>query len=91
MRWPPLPKMPSADLILKAASVHSGAGRRLLKTSDWMLLREAHCPVYLIKKDAIDAGAKVLVAMDIARQDDLHASLNDKVLDYGKLLARCDS
>lgn len=75
-----------ADLILKAASVHSGAGRRLLKTSDWMLLREAHCPVYLIKRDAIEAGAKVLVAMDIAREDDLHSSLNDKVLDYGKLL-----
>jgi len=75
-----------ADLILKAASVHSGAGRRLLKTSDWMLLREAHCPVYLIKKDAIEAGAKVLVAMDITRQDELHASLNDKVLDYGRLL-----
>ncbi|MBT8148198.1 MAG: universal stress protein, partial [Gammaproteobacteria bacterium] len=82
----PAAKNADADLILKAASVHSGAGRRLLKTSDWMLLRQAHCPVYLIKKDAIDAGAKVLVAMDIARQDDMHASLNDKVLDYGKLL-----
>lgn len=82
----PAAKNVGADLILKAASVHSGAGRRLLKTSDWTLLREAHCPVYLIKRDAIEAGARVLVAMDIARQDDLHASLNEKVLDYGRLL-----
>ncbi len=33
-----------ADLIVKAAGSHWAAGRRLLKTSDWTLLRNAHCP-----------------------------------------------
>jgi len=76
-----------ADLIVKAASVHSGAGRRLLKTSDWTLLRQAHCPVYLIKKDTVSPGARILVALDIARQDEVHTELNDRVIEYGSLLA----
>ncbi len=75
-----------ADLIVKTASPHSAAGRRLLKTSDWTLLRSAHCPVYLIKLDHVDTGAKVLVALDIKREDDLHNTLNERVIDYGKAI-----
>ena len=73
-----------ADLIVKAASVHSGAERRFLKTSDWTLLRNSHCPVYLIKKDLADSGRKVLVALDIKRSDDLHNTLNERVLEFGR-------
>jgi universal stress protein E len=75
-----------ADLIVKAASSHSSAGRRLLKTSDWTLLRNAHCPVYLVKNESIGAGAKVLVALDMRREDDLHNKLNEQVLAYGRAL-----
>lgn len=75
-----------ADLIIKAASVHSGAERRFLKTSDWTLLRSAHCPVYLIKKDQVHDPLKVLVALDIKRSDDLHNNLNARVIEYGRLL-----
>lgn len=80
----PAAKRAGADLIVKAASSHSGAGRRLLKTSDWTLLRHAHCPVYLVKNDMIDTGTKVLVAVDMKRDDDLHNKLNQKVLAYGR-------
>lgn len=73
-----------ADLIVKAAHRHTGAGRRILKTSDWTLLRTAPCPVYLIKRDQLPAGAKVLCAIDISREDDLHRKLNDRVLEYGR-------
>ncbi len=82
----PAAERSAADLIVKAASVHSGAGRRLLKTADWTLLRHAHCPVYLVKQDTIKPGAKVLVALDIARQDDLHTELNNRVIEYGNML-----
>lgn len=80
----PAAEKSGADLIVKTASVHGGAGRRLLKTSDWTLLRNSHCPVYLIKKDVIEDGVKVLVALDIARDDELHSILNEKVLEYGR-------
>lgn len=75
-----------ADLIIKAATAHSGAERRLLKTSDWSLLRSAPCPVYQIKKDDISQNIKVLMAIDVSRTDALHSKLNDLVMDYGKSL-----
>jgi universal stress protein E len=83
----PAARSAGANLIVKAASSHTGAGRRLLKTSDWALLRSAHCPVYLVKRDSVDEGAKVLMAMDIARQDNTHAVLNERVIEYGHALA----
>lgn len=82
----PAAERAGAELIVKAASSHSGAGRRLLKTSDWTLLRNSHCPVYLVKKDSIEAGAKILVALDMRREDDLHSRLNEQVLAYGRAL-----
>ena len=82
----PAAKRAGADLIVKTASSHGGAGRRLLKTSDWTLLRNSHCPVYLIKNDSMESGAAVLVALDITRDDELHSNLNDQVLEYGRTI-----
>ena len=50
----PAAERAGADLVVKAASSHSGTGRRLLKTSDWTLLRNSHCPVYLVKSILAD-------------------------------------
>ncbi len=82
----PAAEKSGADLIIKAASVHSGAGRRLLKTSDWTLLRNSHCPVYLIKNDTIETGVKVLLALNIKSEDELHSKLNERVIEYGQAL-----
>lgn len=82
----PAAERAAANLVIKAASSHSGTGRRLLKTSDWTLLRNSHCPVYLVKNDSIEATAKILVAVDMQRNDDLHSQLNEKVLAYGRAL-----
>ena len=80
----PAAERANADLIVKIAGEHSLAGRRLLKTSDWTLLRHSHCPVYLIKKGSVENGAKILVALDIASDDELHNNLNEQVLEYGR-------
>lgn len=82
----PAAERAGVDLIVKAASSHSGTGRRLLKTSDWILLRNSHCPVYLVKNDSIETGAKILVALDMQREDELHNKLNDQVLEYSRAL-----
>ena len=76
----------NADLIIKMASSHNSAERRLLKTSDWEVLRNTHCPVYLIKRDGIESGAVVLAALDIKRDSELHNKLNASVLDFSKAL-----
>lgn len=75
-----------ANFIIKAANARSGAQRRLLKTADWTLLRNAPCPVYLIKKDEISSKIKVLMAIDLSRDDDLHCQLNERVIGYGNAL-----
>jgi len=82
----PAAQRAGASLIIKAANARSGAQRRLLKTADWTLLRNAPCPVYLIKKDEISENIKVLMAIDMSRDDDLHNQLNELVIDYGKTL-----
>ena len=78
----------AADLIVKAASAHWVAGRRLLKTADWTLLRQAHCPVYLTKGQPIEKGAKFLLALDLKKEDDLHSTLNERVIAMGQSLAK---
>ena len=83
----PAARRAEADLIIKAASEHSGAERRFLKTSDWTLLRQASSPVYLIKKEQLEDNLKVLVALDIKRKDDLHSTLNERVISVGRSLS----
>lgn len=82
----PAAERAGADLIIKTASSHSSAGRRLLKTSDWTLLRNSHCPVYLLKKGILAAGSNVLVALDIKTDNEIHSKLNERVLDYGRAI-----
>lgn len=82
----PAAQRAGANLIIKAANARSGAQRRLLMTSDWTLLRNAPCPVYQIKKDDISENIKVLLAIDISREDELHRELNELVMDYGNRL-----
>lgn len=82
----PAAERAGASIIIKAAKSKTGAQRRLLKTSDWTLLRNAPCPVYQIKKDNISTNIKVLLAVDISREDELHVQLNNLVIDYGKTL-----
>lgn len=77
-----------ANLIVKAAGSHWAAGRRLLKTSDWTLLRNAHCPVYMAKGKVLDSGATILVALDLKKEDDLHSSLNERVIGIGQNLGK---
>lgn len=77
-----------ATLIVKAAGSHWAAGRRLLKTSDWTLLRNAHCPVYMTKGNVLDKGAKILVALDLKKEDDLHSTLNERVISFGQNLGK---
>jgi len=90
MQWrdalAPAAKSCAANLIIKAASSHRVAGRRLLKTADWTLLRQAHCPVYLAKGGVIQKGARLLVALDLKKEDDLHNTLNQRVIQIGKAL-----
>lgn len=76
-----------ADLIVKSSYRRSAPQRRLLKTSDWTLLRTAPCPVLLVKSEKPLSEGKVLVAVNLGAEDEVHQRLNDAVIAYGSAVA----
>lgn len=53
-----------------------------MKTSDLRLLRTAHCPVLLLKRDVGADSRRVLVAVNIAAKDPAHVALNERIIQY---------
>lgn len=76
-----------ADLLIKAASTRSALRRRLMKTSDWLVLREARCPVLFAKRSDTAAIENVLAAVNIAATDQAHVKLTEVVLAAGREVA----
>lgn len=76
-----------ADLIIKSTYRHSAFRRHLLKTADWLLLRSAHCPVLLVKEEHLEELDRILVAVDIADEDEAHRRLTDAVIEVAQRLA----
>lgn len=76
-----------ADLLIKAASIRSPLRRRLMKTSDWLMLREARCPVLFAKRGDDRAIGKVLAAVNVAATDSAHMQLTETVLATGREMA----
>ena len=83
----PAAERAGADLIIKSAYRRSALRRRLLKTSDFILLRSANCPVLLVKTDRIGKLDRVLAAVNIAIEDDAHRQLTDRVIDIARTVA----
>lgn len=77
----------ACDLIVKSTFRHAPVRRRLLKTSDWMVLRQAHCPVLLVKQERPAPLRCVLAAIDVMADDDAHVQLNDAVIALARQLA----
>jgi universal stress protein E len=77
----------NADLIVRTTQRRTALQRRVLKTTDWTLLREARCPVLLIKSDARAPLEHVLAAVNLNARDAAHRELTDIVIDYAKAVA----
>lgn len=74
------------DLIVKSTYRHSAVRRRLLKTSDWEVLRHAACPVLLVKQEFVAPLRCVLAAVDIEAEDDAHRQLNTSIVALARQL-----
>lgn len=59
-------------MIVKSTYRHGAVRRRMLKTSDWTVLRRAQCPVLLVKQEHATPLRCVLAALDIGAEDDAH-------------------
>lgn len=76
-----------ADLIIKESRRRNPLQRRFLKTSDWLLLRNAECPVLLVKSLRQGPLTHVLAAVNLNAKDAAHQALTDTVIDYSRALA----
>ena len=83
----PAAKRADADLIVRATVPRTALQRRMLKTTDWKLLREAPCPVLLVKSDSAEGLHRVLAAVNIKDKDEAHRRLTDSVIEYARAVA----
>ncbi len=84
----PAAQRAKADLIVKANYRRSVIQRRLFQTSDWVLLRSAHCPVLFVKAKRTKPIEKVLAAVNLNASDKAHKALNDIVIDHAGSIAK---
>jgi len=75
-----------ADLIIKTATRHSQVRRKLMKTSDWTLLRNSVCPTLLVDSKQSTDPSVVLAAVKL-KPDETHAVLNERVISMSHRLA----
>ena len=74
------------DLIVKSVSRHSMLRRRLMRTSDWIVLRDASCPTLLVDIRRPANPKVILAAVKRKAADETHSKLNDRVLELGRRL-----
>jgi len=74
-------------LVIKTASQHSAIGRRLMKTSDWLLLSECAEPVLLVSGNRRWTSNKLLAAVKLKPQDEAHQRMNERLVDLSHTIA----
>jgi universal stress protein E len=75
------------SLVVKTASRHSALGRRFLKTSDWTLLRECHCPTLLVSERSRWDRKVVLAAIKVDPKEASYDQLNQEVLAVARAIS----
>ena len=80
-------KAAECGLVVKTASQHSAIGRRLMKTSDWLLLSECADPVLLVNGNRRWTKNKLLAAIKLKPQDEAHQRMNERLVDLSHTIA----
>jgi universal stress protein E len=73
-------KAAKAGLVIKSASQHSAVGRRLMKTSDWLLLNQCVSPILLVSGHRLWENRRILAAVKLKAEDEVHEKLNAELL-----------
>lgn len=77
-----------ANLIVKTSSKHSQLARHLMKTSDWALLRNVTSPTLLVNPNqGPNNGKPVLAAVKLKPNDEVHFTLNERVVEMSHRIA----
>lgn len=76
-----------SGLVIKLASRHSAMGRRLKRTSDLLLVQECACPVLLVGGNRVWGNRRLLAAVKLKPEDDVHEALNEQLLELSHRIA----
>ena len=80
-------KQQQSDLIIKAADVHHRVAEIVRTPEEWRLLRDANCPVILLRNKSIVEGATIVAAINSLEDDEPHYELHRRVLTQATQLA----
>lgn len=79
------------DLVVKVAKPAEGLDALIFTPTDWQLLRKCTCPVLMVKEHEWQPEGRILVAVNVADDEDYHDILNKKLvnasLDLANVLA----
>ncbi|MBY6185514.1 universal stress protein UspE [Marinobacter hydrocarbonoclasticus] len=75
------------DVIVKSTHHHDKLKSVIFTPTDWHLLRKSPVPVLLVKEGDWPAEGKVLVAVNVAAEDEDHQNLNDEIIGHARKLA----
>lgn len=71
----------ASDLIIKHSHRRKKSKRMALSSSDWMLFRNANCPVILAKSERSSGSGKILLAVDLKHSE---KKMVDAMLDFAR-------
>ena len=77
-----------ATLLIKSTRPHTRLKRAVSKTSDYVMLRNAPCPVLLVRSDQPWQQGKVLAAVTLEREDREHELLNSAIVTQAQHLVQ---
>lgn len=75
------------DLVVKVAKPAEGLDALIFTPMDWQLLRKCPCPVLMVKEHEWQPEGKILVAVNVADDEEYHDSLNKKLVNTSLELA----
>lgn len=78
------------DLVMMAAEGSCERGEALFGSAALQLMRKCPCPVWVIKPNQERCHARALVAVDPLSSDEIHQSLNVRIMELAVLLARIE-
>jgi universal stress protein E len=76
-----------ADFVVKDTHHYSAISRALFTNTDWHLIRECPCPLWLVKPAPAANHATVMAAIDPTHQHDQTTALDHRIIQTAQLLS----
>lgn len=73
--------------LLKGTQYHAVADRSIFVDRDWQLMRDCHCPLWLVKPTKIRPRPVIVAAVDPVHSHDQSATLDQVIINFAQRIA----